>query len=226
MAAVEKTGKDFWGPPFWELIHLLSYVTPHDKKTQYVKFIGLVSKVLPCEMCKRNLVAKIDQVPPTKFLQSQKQTLYYSYVIHDMANQQITKYYSTNPPKISPQISTVYKKYAELARDNTKKRTVVWHVWHVLATTLKYDNGYLFRDFIRCVINIMDDPTFAEHVNAFLNAVPIEPYLRNNHDAFLYSYLLHQYTNKKLKANELIKYVPFKNFYFKSLKEECNDCKI
>lgn len=69
------------------------------------------------------------------------------------------------------------------------------------------------------------------NLKAKLEAFPPDPYLSNNHDAFFYSYLLHDLTNAKISAQSKTPKVSpdfddVKGFYFSGLVQECKECQV
>jgi len=94
-------GKDFWGPPIWTMIHILAICLDPKNSKEYEEFLWLLTRLLPCDYCKKNLAKKIQAHPPRDYLNSSDQAFLYTYMVHDLANQHITKY-NPGKPKISP----------------------------------------------------------------------------------------------------------------------------
>lgn len=218
----ELKGRKFWGPAHWELIHSLADKYTPDKKDIFIRFLILLSLLLPCLMCRKNFIKKLKAVPPTQYLSDSKKLLYYTYIVHDMANKHISKFHPTDP-KISPPYADVVRRYQN--QSNEALNNVVWHVIHILATTLKYDSGEHYAEMIKTIALLIPDNHMGNLILEFLQSYPIEPYLRNNVDAFTYSYILHDYVARQ-KNDKIQSYDVTKNFYFNALGEECNDCKI
>lgn len=218
----EIKGRNFWGPPNWELIHSLADKYTPDKKEIFLRFLILLTLILPCLMCRKNLIKKLKSLPPSQYMESAKHLLYYTYVIHDMANKHISKFHPANP-KVSPPYSDVVRRYQNQSTETLDN--IVWHVIHIYATTLKYDSGEKYAEMVETIALLIPDLHMGNLIIEFLKAYPIDPYLRNNNDAFIYSYMLHDYVAKK-KGDKIQSYEVTKNFYFNALGEECGDCKI
>lgn len=228
MASSEKVkstikGRSFWGPPVWDIIHYLAFVYRPENKGAYINFLVLLTKLLPCDMCKKNLIAKFKKVHPSDYATSSHLLFYYTYLIHDMANKHITRYHPESP-KVSPSFSTITSLYSR--QTPQRMETVFWHNIHIFATTLKYEDGNYYKDMIITLCTLFPNVNgFTSSILDFLKHHPIEPYLRNNKDAFTYSYMLHDHIAQKFKQ-QIQSYENVKNFYFSALGEECNDCRV
>lgn len=104
------TGKFFWGPPVWTTIHILAATFRPENADAFKTFLECLTKLLPCEECKRNLRAKLDTVPPDAYLSNNNDAFFYTYLLHDLANEQIS---SVNPstPKESPDFDSTKNFY-------------------------------------------------------------------------------------------------------------------
>lgn len=218
----ELKGRNFWGPPIWELIHSLADKYTPDKREAYLKFLLLLTRLLPCLMCRKNLIAKLKLHPPTKYMDSASELLFYTYAVHDMANKHISKFHPDNP-KVSPSYPDVLKRYQN--QSPGALNNIVWHVIHILSTTLRYESGESYAEMLSVIADLVPDRKMGEYIAQFLKTYPVEPYLRNNNDAFTYSYMLHDYVARKM-MDKIQSYGVTKNFYFNALGEGCNDCKV
>lgn len=218
----ELKGRNFWGPPLWELIHSLADKYTPEKKTAFLKFLILLTFILPCLMCRKNLIQKLKTIPPGQYLESSKYLLWYTYVIHDMANKHISKFHPDSP-KVSPPYSDVVRRYKTQTPNSLDN--VMWHVIHILATTLRYESGERYAEMLGLIAILIPNGYTGALITEFMKVYPIDPYLRNNNDAFTYSYMLHDYVAKKTMS-KIQSYEVAKNFYFGALNEGCNDCKL
>lgn len=215
-------GRNFWGPPIWELIHSLADKYTPNKRSAYLKFLVLLTFILPCLMCRKNLIKKLKDNPPSKHLGSSRHLLLYTYMIHDRANKDISKDHPLTP-KVSPPYSDVARRFQN--QSSSAIDNVMWHVIHILATTLRYESGEKYAEMITTISGLTPNVYVGKLIADFLKVYPIDPYLRNNNDAFTYSYMLHDYVAKKT-MNAIQSYDITKNFYFGALSESCNDCKL
>ena len=222
----KRLGKDFWGPPIWCVIHILAITFNKSNKEEYVEFLWLLTKLLPCDYCKANLVKKLKEIPPEKYLTDNKKAFWYTYIIHDFVNQHIS-YHNPKSPKISPSFDEIKLSYVKSLKYNRNEFIghAVWNMIHILAATLKSENAIYYKRFLELLTVLLPDQDYRINLQNFLEKYNIDPYLRSNHDTFFYSYILHKTINEHLS-----KYSPpyevIKNFYFSSLGEECDDCKV
>ena len=97
-----KKGKDFWGLPIWTTFHIFAATFKPEHKNIFLLFIkSVLTTLLPCEECRRNLKKKLDKYPPEKYLTNNHDAFFYSYLIHDLANIEIsrkTKKEISSPP--------------------------------------------------------------------------------------------------------------------------------
>lgn len=96
-----KTGKDFWGGPTWTVIHTFAATLKPEDAEAFKAFLWSLTRLLPCEVCRKNLIKKLTDHPPDPYLTNNHDAFFYSYFIHDLVNQHITKYHPESP-KISP----------------------------------------------------------------------------------------------------------------------------
>lgn len=103
-------GRDFWGPPIWTTIHILAATLRPENANAYVQFLNSLTQLLPCEKCKAHLKEKLTAFPPEPYLSNNHDAFFYSYMLHDMANEQITQ---ENPatPKESPDFDEIKSFY-------------------------------------------------------------------------------------------------------------------
>ena len=215
-------GKDFWGPVEWGIIHILAAILRPGNEEYFIRFMWTLTHLLPCDYCKGNLEKKLRSIDARKY-EGSNSMFWYTYIIHDMANRHISKQYPDKPPKISPPFDDVLIYYSN--PDPTFWGPIVWASIHILAVTLRRENAEYFREFLGMLVHLLPTEDTSRKLGKFLNEYPVEPYLRNNHDAFFYTYMLHDNINKQLGKTS----PPFqdvKSFYFSSMGEECSDCKV
>lgn len=221
-----RRGKDFWGPPIWTSIHILAFCFDPKNESEFIEFLWLMTKLLPCDYCKKNLETKLQTYPPERYTKSQSQTFYYSYVIHDLANQHISRYHPETP-KTSPSFDSVLELYQKnMSRGSKFWGHSIWAMIHILAVTLQPENSSHYERFIELLVVLLPNAQSRQNLQSVIEHHPIAPYLRSNHDAFFYSYMLHNLVNKRLNKGVPPPYEKVKSFYFSALGEECNDCQV
>ena len=220
-------GKDFWGPPIWTTIHVLAICLRSGTSEAYKTFLILLTRLLPCDYCKKNLTEKLRNHPPDSYLQNSQMAFLYSYIVHDLANQHITKH-NPKTPKASVPFDDIRDSYLEGLSNHGSAfwGPAIWTTIHTLAVTLRPENADAYKSFLDTLTVLLPDQESRRALKSVLSLYPIEPYLRNNHDAFFYSYMIHDMVNKKLSGSISPSYDDIKPFYFSALGEECNDCKV
>jgi len=220
------SGKGFWGPPIWSLIHELSLSMNGSNSFFYKKFLGLLTRLLPCTKCKNNLNTKLISYPPDKYLTGPLQAFLYSYLLHDLANKQISA--EGGIPKISPPFEFVRDTYLNNMRAGPDFwGPSMWATFYILAAVLTPENSIYFKEFVETVVELVPDELSKKILRRFLREYSIDPYLRNNHDAFFYIFTLHNNSGVgQIKENMNHPYIAIKSFYFSKLGEECKGCKV
>ena len=101
-----KKGRDFWGPPMWTTIHSLAATLHPNNADAFKRFLFALTELLPCDFCRKNLLKKLQDYPPEPYLRNNHDAFYYTYILHDLANQHISKWHP-DTPKISPPFDDV-----------------------------------------------------------------------------------------------------------------------
>lgn len=219
-----KKGKDFWGPPQWATIHILSFILKSGNEKYLCEYYRILTHLLPCDTCKLNLSLKLDKMPPEIHIKKTRGSAFlYSYMIHDLANQNITATNPSEPPKISPYYEQVKMKYEEIIKSGMFYR-YIWASIHILSITLRQENILYYKEMMNILCFLLPERDGKE-LRSFLLKYPMDPYLRNNKDVFLYSYMLHDHVNRKI-GKKSPNFQDIKIYYFSALSEECNDCRV
>jgi hypothetical protein len=222
------SGKAFWGPPGWFNLHVLAaYLDLDPKNSDDYKFLlNLYTKLLPCDECRNNLMIKLKKLPPTKYLEG-KNAFFYSYTVHDMANQQISEV-KPNAPKESPNYDIIRKFYFDgLKKGEEFWEEDVWFVIHMFATTLKPENATYYKQYLFCLTRLLPSQNMRRVLKSTLESFPPDAYLSNNHDAFFYSYAIRDIVNSKSQTPKNSQnFDDMKSFYFTGLFQECKECTV
>ena len=106
-----------------------------------------------------------------------------------------------------------------------------WTCIHSDAAAYKPEKAVAFKTLMYCLPELLPCEECCANLKKNLAKYPIDGYLRNNHDLFLWTYILHDAVNQEhnhMKPREPPKYSPpfeqVKQFYFKALAEECKAC--
>lgn len=105
-------GKNFWGPSIWRTIHSFAAMYSPSRADEFIHFLyDVIPSLLPCTLCRENFKTKLTILPPHRYLGSNHDLFFWTYMIHDIANRDITEKYNhdvengtspDNSPKSSP----------------------------------------------------------------------------------------------------------------------------
>ena len=85
-----------WGPSMWHYLHTMSFNYPvnptEDDKKNYMNFILMLEKVLPCKYCRMNLTTNFKNLPLTMAIMKSRETFSrYIYDLHELVNTMLKK---------------------------------------------------------------------------------------------------------------------------------------
>ena len=85
-----------WGPSMWHYLHTMSFNYPvnptEDDKKNYMNFILMLEKVLPCKYCRMNLTTNFKNLPLTMASMKSRETFSrYIYDLHELVNTMLKK---------------------------------------------------------------------------------------------------------------------------------------
>ena len=220
--SVSKKGKDFWGPEFWTLSHYYGITYSRDNREYFIEYWKLLTRLLPCEVCRKNLTYKLKRYPTSEYLISKEKAFFYTYFLHDLVNKHVTQYHPKSP-KVSPSFESVRSYYIKMSHNDLLWKNAFWNVLFILATTYRPESSKEFERFLWVSSNLLPN-WFSDRFQNGLRKFPPKPYLRNNNDAFFYVYLLF---DNMVKRPELVpQFDSIKYHYFKALGEECSECNL
>lgn len=112
----------------------------------------------------------------------------------------------------------------------------VWGSIHIFAASYKPSSFTAFKTYMNILPDLLPCPTCGEHLRKNLADLPPDNYMRNNHDLFFWTYVIHDKVNNQCNASrDLTKHdeikisPPFdeaKRYYFSGLGEECKVCQL
>lgn len=105
-----KKGRNFWGPPIWDTIHITAATLRPENADKFVSMLWNLSDLIPCDYCSVNLKEKLREHPPGPYLRNNHDAFFYSYLLHDLANQQITREHP-DEAKVSPRFDDIKAYY-------------------------------------------------------------------------------------------------------------------
>ena len=85
-----------WGPSMWHYLHTMSFNYPvnptEDDKKNYMNFVLMLEKVLPCKYCRMNLTTNFKNLPLTMSNMKSRETFSrYIYDLHELVNTMLKK---------------------------------------------------------------------------------------------------------------------------------------
>lgn len=85
-----------WGPPMWTTLHIISFTYPEnpskEDKEHYYKFFKNLKNILPCQMCRENLVKNLKTHKLTKNVLKNRHNLsLWVYQLHEIVNTMLGK---------------------------------------------------------------------------------------------------------------------------------------
>ncbi len=215
-------GKDFWGPPIWKLGHFNGIIYEPSKAADFENFWLLLCVLLPCDYCQKNLTSKMNKYSIKNYLRNKGQAFFYTYFVHDLANQHISQYHPDNP-KISPPFDAVKEYYINCAKRESCWKEAFWDTLFSLATTLRPQCSPDFIKFLWASSSLLP-PAFSQIFQDNLRKHPPDCYMRSHYDAFFYIYLLYDCTSPN--PDMVPPFDDLKSYYFQALGAECKECSV
>ena len=102
-----RTGRAFWGEPIWTTLHTLAAAYAPDQAAAFKLFVSTLPILLPCDICRAHLAQNLKKYPLVDYLADRNSLFFWTYLIHDAVNQQITLERPTEPAKRSPDYETI-----------------------------------------------------------------------------------------------------------------------
>ncbi len=93
--------KDFVGPNAWRVLHSYAAGYSPDQKNDFTKLVKTLTETFQCTTCLQNFKKKLEIVPLEPYLTNNHDLFFWTYVMHDMVNQAISKTDPANS-KVSP----------------------------------------------------------------------------------------------------------------------------
>lgn len=108
-----------------------------------------------------------------------------------------------------------------------------WILIHSIATTYQPEKAQAFKKFMEALSELLPCEVCQQNLKHKLQTTPPDQYLKNNHDCFFWTYMIHdlvnQSSNKDPRAGtprQSPQYDDVKRLYFTALSSDCRDCKI
>lgn len=101
-----------------------------------------------------------------------------------------------------------------------------WFMLHFLAAILRPGTSHAYKTLLSCLTKILPCKECRGNLELKLEILPPDRYLKNNEDAFLYSYTIHDMANQQISVvhpetpKNSPNYDKIREFYFKGGKED------
>lgn len=146
-----------WGPSMWHYLHTMSFNYPvnptEDDKKNYMNFILMLEKVLPCKYCRMNLTTNFKNLPLTMANMKSRETFSrYIYDLHELVNTMLKK-------KSGLSYCDVRERYEHFRARCVEEKPTIFKV--LKAKTLKNKQGEkgctepLYGKKSKCIIKIV-----------------------------------------------------------------------
>lgn len=116
-------GRGFWGPPIWTTLHTLAAAYTPDQAPTFKQYVASLPILLPCEVCRAHLVINLKKYPLENYLTDRNTLFFWTYLLHDAVNQQITLERPNEAAKRSPDYETIKNYYFKNVGDECKACT-------------------------------------------------------------------------------------------------------
>lgn len=187
--------KSFWGPSTWCMIHIIACSYQFNYVNSFKQFIQSLPFLLPCEYCRKHLQGNLQTLPLTETSLSNNKNLFmWTYFLHDLVNKQLKK-------KPSPAYPIAENYYFKGSLDPHFWGHCFWRAIHSFAATYRpeFRVKQAFKQFIYSLIGLIPCQVCKETYNKNLMQIPLtDNYFKDAHNLFLWTYLLHDLTNKQL----------------------------
>nr|QBK87623.1 MAG: Erv1/Alr family disulfide (thiol) oxidoreductase [Marseillevirus LCMAC201] len=184
--------KGFWGPATWCTIHTAATYYKPENRFSFKQFIYSLPYLLPCQYCRKHLFQNLRTLPLNDTSLENNKTLFmWSYFLHDLVNKQLHK-------KVSPAYPVVEEYY--FGNENIWG-PCFWRTLHAIAASYRPlpEVKEAFKQFVYSLTGILPCAICRGDYTHNLMQIPLnEEYLKDAHNLFLWSYLLHDLVNKRL----------------------------
>jgi hypothetical protein len=212
-------GKKFWGESWWDGLHSCAAVYTPDHASDVILLIRGYKGSLPCRQCREHFSQNLILYPIKPYLTDNIKLLFWTYIIHDSVNK-VHNSHNPDDIKISPPFEDVVRKYTSLPENWDRS----WKfILHSAAAVYTSESANDFVCLVKALTGLIPSRVSRVKFVKVLEECPVEPYLRNNHDLFFWSYVV----CNSLMGSGRKKAEPFedvKRYFFVGLGEDCKAC--
>jgi|SRR3990172_12347904 len=199
--------KKFWGPPTWNIIHIVAAAYEPSYKYSMISFLHSLPELLPCDNCKENLLAEYKKLPfGADCFKDNRNMFLWTFLLHNNVNNKLKK--------PTPKYALSEKYFFENCKNPKYWGPFFWKVIHSFAASYRPAAKESFVNFINSLPGIIPCVQCKKKLNELLANVPLtDEYLLDNNRLFLWSFIFHDMVNKGLKKTsppfEMVKAIYF-----------------
>lgn len=218
-----KKGKKFWGESWWVVLHSAAAGYTLDKAPYYRLLISSYTGLIPCQQCRDHFKENLQKYPVEKYLRSNEDLLFWTYIVHDAVNQSHNVTKPQDRPKFSPPFEEIRRIYLNPSRGWEAEW---WFVLHSAAAAYSPEHTEDYINLVKSYTGLMPEAERRLFVDQ-LAKTPLTRYLRNNQELFFWSYVMFDEVSKtRDKGFRATSYVDVRRYYFMGLGEECKACNM
>jgi hypothetical protein len=218
------TGKDFWGPSTWDMIHLFAAHYKSNNAVYFKQFISCMAFLLPCKECRLHLQQNLAILPVDT--RSKSDLFFWTYNLHDVVNKQINRR-QTGLKRCSPSYESVKHKYFNT--DIRKFGRSLWVAFHSICLAYTRDNKDHFVKFLRAFIALLPSDQWSQNTSSVIVDFPPTRHFDSNDDLFFWSYFVHNKISCIVRPSAVAttpSYNYIKTYYERALKDDCSLCRL
>lgn len=208
----------FWGPPGWELLHILTFNYPkkptEKQKTEWELFFKSIGFVLPCKYCRESykFFLKENDTLFKNFWDKRESVIKWLYLIHNKVNNKLKnqKDDKGNPLLVgkNPSLKEVTNIYTNFIKESSWIDMPGWDFIHSIAFNYEptEERKKWYPIFFNILFNIVPC-RFDNCLQVFKNVLerfPIEASLKSQESMICWVYSMHKkfsmYTNRKFQS--------------------------
>lgn len=219
--------RSFWGPSTWTMIHVFAWINRNNMLC-FKEFMYNLPYLLPCNQCCAHLSENLQFMEtnyPMGAFNTHETSLYdWSYILHDIVNEQLHKNYiiagknGTTLFSTSPQLQLIKLDHWNIANTASEWQPHFWRMLHSFAASYKPEHDFYFKRFITLLAQLVP-ASFRDSFMHALQVLPLgEKQLVNSTNVFLWSYIIHDTIDRKT----LPPYETMKKQYFDD--KVCHAC--
>jgi len=107
-------GRDFFGSSMWSTLHCVAVTYTPDKAKAFVSLLWAYVELLPCAECRVNLKKKLEKIPPDAYLRNNHDLFFYTYALHDLVNQDVSRHHGKKKKKSPPYLEIKQRYFSAL----------------------------------------------------------------------------------------------------------------